>query len=137
MTGEEPISLREYLEQAINGLRTEMQAVKDQADTTFEFTQRAIDKAEHEMRQKLAIMNEFRGALTDQAAGFSTREQYEENRARIEKLASIATVDRLETRVAMLEQFHNNMQGRMWAIPIVVGVVVFVITQALRLWGGP
>jgi hypothetical protein len=121
-------------------------------------SQRAIDKAENEMRDKLAIMNEFRSALSDQARHFVLRDQFEDLRTRVEAAVTrveleatvraretrfVASETRLTTlerntgnyseeRMTQLEGWRNNMQGRLWGIPMVIGVVVFVITQLMR-----
>jgi hypothetical protein len=155
------VSLQEYVEAQVAAIRHETDlmlatcrealaggqreiTLRDQAwRDTITALQRAVDKAENEMRQKLAIMNEFRGALTDQAGHFVQREQFEDMRTRMEatatKLELEATLKGRETRFAAaetrlteIEQWKNNMQGRLWGVPVLIGVVVFVITQLMR-----
>jgi hypothetical protein len=110
---------------------------------TISALQRAVDKAEEEMKQKLGIMNEFRSALSDQATKFVQREQFEDLRTRVEAAATRAELDSTlrtretrftaaESRLATLEQWQSNIQGRMWGIPMVVGLVVFIVTQLMR-----
>ena len=38
----------------------------------------------------------------------------------------------LEVRVGKLESWKDNMQGRLWGVPILIGAVVFVVTQLMR-----
>ena len=50
-------------------------SIRDYVDLRFEEAQRAIDKAEASMRERLAGMNEFRDQLKDQAGRFVTRDE--------------------------------------------------------------
>ena len=50
-------------------------SIRDYVDLRFDEAQRAIDKAEATMRDRLAGMNEFRDQLKDQAGRFVTRDE--------------------------------------------------------------
>ena len=114
------ISLREYLERMIMDLRSHL-------DQRFENAQTAINKAERTMNERLASMNEFRDTLRDQAAKFATLLQVDDKLHGVEK-----SEEAIEKRLTELERWKNNMQGRMWAIPVLVGVFVFLLTQVMR-----
>jgi hypothetical protein len=54
---------------------TDIISLREYVDLRFAVTQRAIDKAEVTMNERLAGMNEFRLALKDQNATFITRQE--------------------------------------------------------------
>jgi transcriptional accessory protein Tex/SPT6 len=114
------VPLRQHLERIIDDFRSHV-------DQRFDSAQTAIDKAERTMNERLQGMNEFRDTLRDQAAKFATIVQLDDRLHGVDKdyLA-------MGERLTELERWKNNMQGRMWAIPSMIGVFVFVLTQLMR-----
>jgi hypothetical protein len=82
--------------------------------------ERAIDKAEKAMGERLTGMNEFRETLRDQASKLATREQVE------------LSVGALEKRIRDMEQWSANIQGRLLVMGGVWGLVVVLISVMLN-----
>ena len=108
----------------------------------------AIEKATAATEKRFDSVNEFRGQLNDQTRTFATREMVEELRGRLEKAATREMVEQaasqrhrqieaVEARIKMIEEWKSNSEGRqavrtvLW--PVLVGVVVFILTQVMRI----
>lgn len=104
---DDPVSLKEYLEQQIQSVRDD------------------IRKSESQLNKRLEGMNEFRDTLKDQAARLITREEYwAAHRSMEDKLRS------LELEKANFEGRAATIAGLVSvAMSVVVGVVIFVITR--------
>ena len=88
--------------------------------------QRAVDVMETSLRGKIEAVEKSIEA-TGRALEKSLLAVGEANQARAEAYYK-SNADRLR----QLEEWKSNMQGRMWAIPTIIGVVVFVVTQIMR-----
>ena len=98
----------------------------------------ATDKAESAMNQRLAGMNELRGALSDQAAKFVTRAQFEESQkatletriATTEKFELLNTrLDRMEGATAGKQSTSDNSRANIAiAISAVTGILYVIIS---------
>jgi hypothetical protein len=86
------ISLEKHLESRLDGIVALIEA-------RFTSIQRAVDKAEQAMNDRLEGMNEFRDTLRDQAAKFATVIQLEDRMT-----AALAQVSRVEERLRELER---------------------------------
>ena len=109
------IPLRDYVD-------SRMLAVRDYVDARFGSLALAVDKAEAQMHERLAGMNEFREALKDQTKHYLTRAEHEQavefQRQRIAELTQ---------RVWELEQAKADQGGRqaMLLTVITVGLAIF------------
>ena len=101
--------------------------MRDYVDMRFTALQLAVDKAEAQMRDRLAGMNEFRDALKDQAGRLATRESVEwvadSQRAQTEKLW---------LRIEALERKQSHAEGRSWMFFTLLGLGLTVLSIALR-----
>lgn len=81
---------------------TEEQAValKEYMDRRFEDIQRAVDKAEASMNERLVGMNEFRNTLKDQSSKFIPREEF------------ASTVNSLSQKIDGLESIRDISSGK-------------------------
>jgi len=82
--------------------------------------ERAIDKAEGAVSERLRGMNEFRESLRDQSATLATRKEMELN------------ITSLETRLHNMELWVANMQGRMLVLAGVWGAILIVLSVMLN-----
>lgn len=81
--------------------------------------ERALDKAERSMNERLEGMNNIREDMRSQAATFATR-------------ADLQAIERIiDTRLKILETKNANTEGRFWAI----GAVITVINVLVALVG--
>ncbi len=100
--------------------------------------QRAVDKAEATINERLQGMNEFRAALGEQSATFVRRDHLDTVLASVadrgdDRLHALNTIiDRLEAADARMENKWANLEGRMYAISAVLFVFT-VIGFALRI----
>ena len=100
---------------------------RDYVDARLESMDRAICKAEEQLRDRLETMNEVRDQLRDQASTFATRESVELIRSQVAKeLATIAN------RISELEKGRANDQGRQWMLWALMGVGLTALNIALR-----
>lgn len=83
-----------------------------------ESVQRALDKAEATMNQRLNGMNEFRDTLRDQAGTFVSRSDL----AGLEKATDV--------RLKILENKNANLEGRLWAIGAGITIINLAIAIA-------
>jgi hypothetical protein len=96
-------------------------SIRDYIDLRFMETQRAIDKAETSMGERLAGMNEFRGQLKDQTAKFLTRDE------------AWLMIDPIRTAVTSLKTTSDISKGRssvasiLAALALVVAVIKLFI----------
>lgn len=90
--------------------------IKDYVDTRFNEAQRAIDKAEKMMGDRLAAMNEFRSQLKDQAGRFVTRDEL--------KLIS----DKLSDDVDALEKIADVAEGKASQSSMIFSYAISIIS---------
>lgn len=89
-------------------------------------TKEAILKAEDATERRFAGVNEFRATLSDQAAHFLSREEFEARREGIQKdITSVAE------RVGKLEVTIANIQGRATANAAIVAIAASAVVAAL------
>jgi hypothetical protein len=139
------VSLKEYFEERFKLL--------DESFTNkLQALDKAREKAEEQMNQRLKGMNEFRAALADQSGRMLSRNEYElGHRALDEKVrgvegsllksptrAEIETSQKVnEEKVRSLELAKANQDGRSFMIStltsaatsIIVGVVIFLVSR--------
>lgn len=102
-------SLRDYVDMRLSELEKRL------ADR-FAAHDLAMNKAEADVRERLASMNQFRNALSDQAKNFVTRAEH----------------DRLDLAIQSLRIEKANMDGRIAMFAVAVSVVVsFVMSGVL------
>ena len=133
------VSLREYLTALINAAeeRSEQrfEAMKDMVETAFKTAQTAINKADEATEKRFEGVNEFRAALSDQAAQFVTRQTLD---ALVEKLESQIErsredLDALARRIDIREGQQAGSRvtwGNMIAIVVAVAAVIGTVVVA-------
>lgn len=77
--------------------------------------QRAVDIAAASIRNSFDKNNEFRQALSDQAATFLPRQEYESKH------------EALTTRIGFIEQLMSKMQGRTIGVSAAISVAIPVL----------
>jgi len=92
MTSEESVSLKEHFEHRLDEMDKKL------SDRTVSI-ERAVDKAEQALKERLAGMNELRETMRDQAANLATREQV------------ALTAGAIEERLRAIENWSSNIQG--------------------------
>ncbi len=128
------VSLREYLCRLIEDVeeRSDLRIdhLKEIVDEAFENAQKAIDKADTATEKRFEGVNEFRAALSDQAAQFITRDALE------------ATADKIETQIQQqrkdidaLARRLDLREGQSVGTRLTTGVLVTVATIAIALVG--
>lgn len=103
-------------------------AMRDYVDSRFAAMQSAVDKAEVQLRERLAGMNEFRETLRDQASRLATRESLDliaQNHDR--------QIDALMNRIVELEKKQANAEGRAWMLFTLLGVFLTALSIVLRI----
>lgn len=117
-------SLRREFTARIDAVRNEVLLIQRASEE-------AIGKAEAATEKRFASVNEFRQQLNDQTKNFATREMVEQAaRQRITRFEAA------EDRIKDIEQWKSNTEGRqavraiLW--PVMVGVIVFIMTQVMR-----
>jgi hypothetical protein len=89
---------------------------------------KAVTKAETATERRFESVNEFRQTLTDQAATFATRDQFETQRSatteRIQELT--ARVDRTEGRSGGVASSWGYLVGAITIVVIVVNLFVYI-----------
>ncbi len=100
---------------------TDTVSMKEYVDERLDAQQKAVDKAEQQLRERLAGMNEFRDTLRDQAGKFVTRDE-------ITLLREAS-----DSRLHGLELWKANMEGRLLIVGSVIAVTTIAINHLLRL----
>lgn len=125
-----PISIpvRDYMREFVGTQMAIMEARLTSVDVlqkqSSDSSQRAIQKAEEQMNNRLQTMNQFREQLQHQAATFITNQHFEETIKALEK-ASGERKDALGIRLQAVEAIISNWQGRLvvlgagWAILVI------------------
>ncbi len=123
--------------------------VRRELDLAQRADREAIGKAEQAQQLRNEAMNEWRQTVTTIIARYVEQRQIdaleETMRAKIEALEKSllsagegyhgkaeAYYKSNADRLKQLEEWKSNMQGRLWSIPVIVGLVVFVVTQLMR-----
>lgn len=129
---ESGLALVKQADEAIRSeLVTRMEAIRHEMLLIQKAEEEAIDKADAATEKRFESMNEFRKQLSDQTRTFATREMVDTAAA-----ARIARFEQAEGRIKDLEFWRSNTEGRqairaiLW--PVIVGVVVFIMTQIMR-----
>lgn len=108
------VSLKQYIDAR---LEDRAEAVR----VSLEAQLKAVDKAEQQLRERLAGMNEFRDTLRDQASKFITRDE------------SLMLHRATDERMRGLEQFRANIEGRILTLGAVWAFIVIAVNYLIRL----
>jgi hypothetical protein len=112
------VSLKEHLELRVY-------ALEQKVNMQVEGARVALDLAKGIADEQRVASNKVRDQLREQASTFVNRESYE--------LANVSMAHRIE----LLESAAANVQGRMWALGISLGVFVTVLQLFVRHVIGP
>ncbi len=125
------VPLREYvdnrLDAALAGIEKRFDLQQQTQDRAVASIERAVNKAEGQLRERLAGQNEFRDQLKDQAATLATRQYVEFSDAQLNK-----SLDSISDRLSYLEKQAANSDGRTWMLITGMGVLFSIIGLALR-----
>lgn len=128
------VSLREYLMAQINAVekRADMrfEAMKAQVESAFSSSQLAINKADEATEKRFEGVNEFRAALSDQAAHFVTNQQLA---ALGEKLQ--AAIDRNQDDLIALSKRIDLREGQVQGSRLTYGNIAAMIAVAATIVG--
>jgi len=128
------VSLREYLMAQINAVekRADMrfEAMKAQVESAFASSQLAINKADEATEKRFEGVNEFRAALSDQAAHFVTNQQLA---ALGEKLQ--ASIDRNQDDLIALSKRIDLREGQVQGSRLTYGNIAAMIAVAATIVG--
>lgn len=130
----EDISLREFVEDKIAALTLRMEERMAAADKALliavGMVKETADKTERSVEHRLDGLNEFRGAMADQAKEMMPRNESQlQHRANGERLTAL--VDALSTLTARV----NLIEGRRGGSETIIGYVVGALGAGVGLWG--
>jgi len=112
------VSLKEHLELRVS-------ALEQKVSLQVEGAKVALDLAKGIADEQRVASNKVRDQLREQAATFVNRESYE--------MANASMAHRIE----LLEAAAANVQGRMWALGISLGIFVTILQLFVRHVIGP
>ena len=138
MTGSEfsardGVSLKEYFDAQLKAYDKAMclkiSAVENKAEALRAMSQVAIDRASETVDERLSMMNEFRGAMRDQAAENVTNATFN------------AKVDSIEQRIKSLELDRAELRGKASQASVTtayiisaVGIILSVLSLLSKFW---
>lgn len=123
----DPITLRELMEAHRAAHEREHTQHEKEHERDHHATEQAITVAVAALDKRLDSMNEFRAALTSQQATFVRREMLDQYRSEQDKKH-----DEQAAQINELRRNHATEQGRILGISAAFGVVVIIISIALR-----
>src|SRR3984957_5373170 len=147
------MNLRERYEAQQTGVTAALAAAEKAVNAALIAAEKAVDKAEGAQQLRNEAQNEFRKSLSDLSAlmwttkeGLSTvdsvrRESSTATENLDKKIATLATTRQdateqlrksVEGRLGILETAAANMQGRIWAVSAVWGLVVLAVSIGVR-----
>ncbi len=135
---DDEVSLREYVDemaaqaQALHDakfdlLRALIDSQQDKVAIALASADRAVLKAETATERRFESVNEFRAQLTDQAATFITRREFEQVTGRIGDFADRREVDDLKSR---LDIIAGRSAGQFAFMTIGLAVLTLVVIAA-------
>ena len=117
------VRLREYVDIRFNAQEKAVEAAlaaqEKAVAAALAAADRAVAKAERAAEARFESVNEFRGTLTDQAATFLPRREYEN--------AHTAVVEKVEA----LQKFLWMGLGAMLAVQLFVGIIFVFLKKAV------
>ncbi len=123
------VSLREYLTALISAAESRsdarFEAMKQTVETAFHASQVAVGKAEEATAKRFDGVNEFRAALSDQAATFVSRPTID---ALVEKLE--AQIDRNRQDLDALARRIDVREGQLQGSKVTIGNLIALVTVA-------
>lgn len=109
---ENPPSIYNYLNSRLDDLYREF-------NKRFELNESQVDRAERSLNERLASVNEFRLVLTDQQKLLVTRAEHKD---------FIDRVDRIESRLSLLEGRNKGVSASWGYLIGAVGLIVAFLT---------
>jgi hypothetical protein len=114
----------------LKGLLAAQQKLSDQRwdahGDVHALNQRAVDEAVRVLNARLETMNEFRAQIANERGEFVRQEIYTSEHKSSESKFE-AAIDRLITRIAVLENYKSNIEGRFWMLGVtLVGINVTI-----------
>ena len=106
---------------AATDVESQLVPLREYIDLRFSETQRAIDKAESSMNERLASMNEFRATLKDQSAKFITREEV------------TSMLERIQENVTALQKLSDISTGKASQTSMIIALVISLASLGLGL----
>ena len=128
------VNLRERYEAQQTGVTAALAAAEKAVTAALTAAEKAVDKAEGAQQLRNEAQNEFRKSLSDLSGLMWT---IKEGTAALDSLRRELSLTQraLDERVTKLESVSANMQGRMWAISAVWGVLVLAVSIGVRFIG--
>lgn len=128
------LQLRERYEAQQTGVTAALAAAEKAVNAALIAAEKAVDKAEGAQQLRNVAQNEFRQSLSDLSKLMWTRVEGTE---KVESLSREihAAILGIESRVNKLEAVYNNLQGRMWAISAIWGIIVLAVSIGIRFIG--
>ena len=125
------LQLRERYEAQQTGVTAALAAAEKAVNAALIAAEKAVDKAEGAQQLRNESQNEFRKSLSDLSGLMWTSKEGQAvvDAFRREYLTGHKTV---EDRIGKLETSYANMQGRMWAISAVWGIIVLAVSIGVR-----
>lgn len=124
------IAFKEHIERLINErdrlYLARFTAAEEAVKAAFASTEKAVAKSEEAQRSYNERSNEFRGQLDDQAKTLLGKAEYYTAHKNLEE-----NIEKLENRENEMERMLANLQGRMWAIPLMISGVMWIIGLAV------
>lgn len=126
------LQLRERYEAQQTGVTAALAAAEKAVNAALIAAEKAVDKAEGAQQLRNEAQNEFRKSLSDLSGLMWT---IKEGAATVDALRREIklTTDATSGRVGILENANANVQGRIWAVSAMFGVITFVVTVVVSI----
>jgi len=98
----------------LNAPMTQNPTLREYIDLRFTETQRAIDKAEATMNERLTGMNEFRATLKDQSATFVTRAEL------------TLIMNKIQTNLDELNKIRDVATGKASQTSMIIAIIISI-----------
>ena len=119
------ITVKEYFETKLALLKesvvSELKAQREYTDLKFHASHTALEKAEGQMNERLAKMNEFRDVLKDQASTFVTKNEIDFKMEQIKK------------ELESLKLTRANLEGKASQSSVMIAYIISVIGLCLAI----
>lgn len=125
------LQLRERYEAQQTGVTAALAAAEKAVNAALIAAEKAVDKAEGAQQLRNEAQNEFRKSLSDLSGLMWTIKEGTLAVDSLRREMSLAQ-STLDTRVSGLENGYSNIQGRIWAVSALFGIVALVVSIAAK-----
>ena len=131
MTPDDGITLREYLTSLINSVKEANERRWDGHEHYHETIEEARKLAAREIDRRLEDMNQFREQIDKERGDFVIAETFD-GRVREIVLKQEAGNIEVEKRIAIVELWKSNLDGRFWMLGAVISILTVLINVLFK-----